>query len=80
MTGFPTSKIELHQWANSILLGIVGFFVVQTYFTIQKDHDKIGEHTTELAVTKNDIVDLKTKCNYLIGYTQTLSEVKQSKK
>lgn len=53
MAAFPTSKIELHQWANSILLGIVGFFVVQTYQTIQQDHDKLGNHETRISVLED---------------------------
>ncbi len=80
MSSFPTSKIELHQWANSILLAIVGFFVMQTYFTIQKDHDTIGQHSTDIAVAKNDINGLKAKDNFITGYIQTLSEIKQSKR
>jgi len=50
MTNFPTSKIELHQWANSILLGIVAFFVVQTYQTITKDHETLANHETRITV------------------------------
>ena len=50
MTNFPTSKIELHQWANSILLGIVAFFVVQTYQTISTDHEKLANHETRITV------------------------------
>jgi len=50
MTNFPTSKIELHQWANSILLGVVAFFVVQTYNTISNDHEKLANHETRITV------------------------------
>ena len=50
MTNFPTSKIELHQWANSILLGVVAFFVVQTYNTITKDHETLANHETRITV------------------------------
>lgn len=53
MAAFPNSKIELHQWANSILLGIVGFFVVQTYTTIQQDHDKLATHETRISVLED---------------------------
>lgn len=53
MAAFPNSKIELHQWANSILLGIVGFFVVQTYTTIQADHDKLADHQTRITVLED---------------------------
>lgn len=49
-TPFPNSKIELHQWANSILLGIVAFFVVQTYQTITSDHEKLANHETRITV------------------------------
>lgn len=44
------NKIELHQWANSILLGIVAFFVVQTYLTITTDHERIANHETRITV------------------------------
>ena len=50
MTNFPTSKIELHQWANSILLGVVAFFVVQTYQTISNDHERLANHETRITV------------------------------
>jgi len=53
MASFPNSKIELHQWANSILLGIVGFFVVQTYTTIQQDHDRLATHETRISVLED---------------------------
>lgn len=47
---FPNSKIELHQWFNSGLLLVVGFFVTQTYFTIAKDHEVIANHETRISV------------------------------
>lgn len=50
MTAFPTSKIELHQWANSILLGLVSFFVIQTYNTITADHEVLAKHETRISV------------------------------
>lgn len=50
MTNFPTSKIELHQWANTILLGVVGFFAVQTYMVIITDHEKLANHETRITV------------------------------
>lgn len=53
MASFPNSKIELHQWANSILLAIVGFFVVQTYTTIQQDHDRLATHETRISVLED---------------------------
>lgn len=53
MTAFPTSKIELHQWANTILLSIVGFFVLQTYYEIQADHKLLGEHETRISVLED---------------------------
>lgn len=53
MAAIPNSKIELHQWANSILLGIVGFFVIQTYTTIQTDHDKLATHETRISLLED---------------------------
>lgn len=73
MAAFPTSKIELHQWVNTVLLGVVGFFAAQTYFLIQKDHETIGQHSTEIAVAKNDISALKGKDSFIMGYIQTLT-------
>jgi hypothetical protein len=49
-TPFPNSKIELHQWANSILLGMVSFFVIQTYNTITSDHEVLAKHETRISV------------------------------
>lgn len=53
MATFPTSKIELHQWANSILLLIVGFFVRETYNTIKADHEVIATLVTRVTVLEN---------------------------
>lgn len=52
-TAFPTSKIELHQWFNSILLGIVGFFVIQTYNTVVADHEVLAKHETRITVIES---------------------------
>ena len=49
-TPFPNTKIELHQWFNSILLGMVSFFVIQTYNTIAKDHETIENHEVRISV------------------------------
>ena len=56
---FPNSKVELHQWANSILLIIVGFFVEQTYSTVQQDHDKLYSHETRITVSEKRLDDLE---------------------
>lgn len=53
MAAFPTSKIELHQWFNSILLGIVGFFVIQTYNTVVSDHEVLAKHETRISVIES---------------------------
>jgi len=53
MAAFPTSKIELHQWFNSILLGIVGFFVIQTYNTVVADHEVLAKHETRITVIES---------------------------
>lgn len=53
MAAFPTSKIELHQWFNSILLGIVGFFVIQTYNTVVSDHEVLAKHETRITVIES---------------------------
>jgi hypothetical protein len=74
MAPFPNSKIELHQWANSILLGIVGFFVMQTYFTIQKDHDKIAEHETKIAVHDEKLKQHQSSINFMGG---SISEIRR---
>lgn len=50
----PNYKIELHQWANTILLGIVGFFGVQTYLIIMSDHDRLYKLETRIAVLEED--------------------------
>jgi hypothetical protein len=64
---FPTAKIELHQWANTILLGIVGFFVVQTYATIKADHEKLAEHETKIAVHTEKIESQASALNIVSG-------------
>lgn len=75
MAAFPTSKIELHQWANTLLLSIVGFFVVQTYITIQEDHERIGKHDTEIAVVKEANKSTNLQLNNLIGRVDKLREL-----
>jgi len=65
MATFPTSKIELHQWFNSILLGIVGFFVVQTYMTITTDHEVLAKHETRISVIESRIGVRQTSMNIL---------------
>ena len=64
---FPNSKIELHQWANTILLGVVGFFVVETYRTIQADHETLNKHETRITVSERDIEGVKSSVNILVG-------------
>lgn len=74
---FPTSKIELHQWANTLLLGVVGFFVVETYRTIQADHETIGRHETRITVTEKDVDRASTALNILTGRVETLSKYRR---
>ena len=62
---FPTSKIELHQWFNSILLGIVGFFVVQTYMTITTDHEVLAKHETRITVIESRMNGKQTAISLL---------------
>lgn len=56
---FPNSKIELHQWINTLLLAVVGFFCVETYRTIQSDHDTLISVVSEVGYLKSDVLDLK---------------------
>ena len=74
---FPTSKIELHQWANTILLGVVGFFVVQTYTTIQKDHEKLAEHETRITVTERNMEHTEKAVNFLTGKVEQSSNLRR---
>lgn len=69
---FPNSKIELHQWANTILLGVVGFFVVETYRTIQADHETLNKHETRITVTERDLEHNSTALNILTGRFETI--------
>lgn len=71
---FPNSKIELHQWANTILLGVVGFFVVETYRTIQIDHETLNRHETRITVTEKDIDRAQSALNILTGRFETLKK------
>lgn len=73
MTNFPTSKIELHQWVNSILLLIVGFIVRETYVTIKTDHEKLGLHETAIELNKADIQNVKTNVSLLSGRVEIIS-------
>lgn len=50
---FPTSKIELHQWLNTMLLMVVGFFAVETYRTISTDHEVLAKHETRISVIES---------------------------
>lgn len=65
MTSFPTSKIELHQWVNSILLGIVGFFVIQTYNRITADHEVLAKHETRISVIESRMNGKQTAISLL---------------
>jgi len=68
MSGFPTSKIELHQWFNSILLVIVAFFGQQTLQELkhatqvnQDQEVRLGVHDERIAAiqeTQRDIYNL----------------------
>ena len=79
MTNFPTSKIELHQWMNTILLGIVGFFGVQTYLVITTDHEKLAVHETKITVCENTEQDIKNDVNFLTGRVNAISEYYKTK-
>lgn len=74
MTSFPTSKIELHQWVNSILLLVVCFFARETYNTIKADHELLASHTTDISVTKSEVSQIKTNVNFLTGRVNAISE------
>ena len=50
---FPNSKVELHQWANSILLLMVGFVAAATYNEIHTDHDTLAKHETRITVLED---------------------------
>lgn len=71
---FPTSKIELHQWANSLLLAIVGFFVVQTYRTISTDHERIAEHETRITVSESNMTTMRNNLSQLTGRVEVISD------
>lgn len=45
-----SKEIEFHQWANSLLLIMVGFFVSATYFEIKEDHKTLEQHETRITV------------------------------
>jgi len=47
------NNIDLYKWANSILLGVVSFFVIQIYSIIQTDHDKLATHETRISVLED---------------------------
>ena len=54
---FPTSKMELHQWVNTILLLMVSFLLGQTYMRIDgglKDAtSNISKHETRITVLED---------------------------
>lgn len=77
MTSFPTSKIELHQWFNTILLGIVGFFVVQTYNTVITDHDVLAKHDTRISVVESEIKNTTSNIRVLEDNFSNLLTLKQ---
>lgn len=58
---FPASKIELHQWANSLMMLVIGFIAAATYNEIHADHEKIADHETKLAVHEVRINDIEKK-------------------
>lgn len=60
---FPTSLIELHQWANTALLAVVVFFVVETYKTIKADHEQLVNHEMRIVLVEKLCCDGKTALN-----------------
>lgn len=60
---FPTSLIELHQWANSILLVVAIFFVRETYNTIKEDHAKLEAQETRITVIEKVCCEKQTALN-----------------
>lgn len=78
MAAFPNSKVEMHQWANTILLSIVGFFVLQTYYEIQADHEKLGQHETRISVLEDRKGRTSQNVNHIFeGILPDRIEVKQ---
>lgn len=65
MTSFPTSKIELHQWANSILLGIAVFFLQDEHSTIKDDHETIAKHETRITVIEKTAKIYQPQTQYI---------------
>lgn len=68
---FPTSLIELHQWANSILLVVAIFFVRETYNTIKEDHKKNEEQETRIAVIEKTCCGKTASAN--TGYRKRIA-------
>lgn len=73
-TPFPNSKIELHQWFNSILLMAVGFFAVETYRTISEDHEKLNNHEVRISVLEAN--KGRTSMMGVFGYDAILPDSK----
>lgn len=72
---FPVSKVELHQWANTLLLfgltitgAIIAYIGDKTYSIIAGDHEKIAEHETRITVLERmgEKENKKKDCEYPI--------------
>ena len=42
-----------HDWFNTLLLSVVGFFAIQTYYKIDGDHETLAKHETRITVLEN---------------------------
>ena len=49
----PEKMKDFHQILNTILLGIVGFFSIQTYLKIDGDHEKINDHEVRIGILED---------------------------
>lgn len=51
------SKIELHQWFNSIGIGFIAFLATQIYLKVDKDHDVITGHEFRITALEGNKKD-----------------------
>lgn len=51
------SKIELHQWFNSIGIGFIAFLATQIYLKVDKDHDVLTGHEFRITALEGNKKD-----------------------
>lgn len=70
MTSEDKNNAVIEKWVNRILLGIVGFFIIQLY-------NDVKQHGEDIQEIRQDMAEIKSDIKYM---TQILTEYKDDTK